>query len=214
MPTLLQPYVTKRTLLGGLVGIVTALTLGYNLGLYSPATIFHHPTTRAIKEVHVHADFRMYIGNTRIRFTDKKYQSEVGHKLANWIHFHDGSDEVIHRHAEGITLPMFFGSLGLSLTDTCVTLDTGPAHCTGKDGILMLRVNGKVVTDIMHYILADNDRVLLYYGDPTNPRLTDYTNGVTNLACLYTGTCPERGKPPTEGCGLTCDVTAHDQSIP
>lgn len=207
-----RTYLTKQTLLPAMIGLVTALTLGYNFGMYIIPNAVLHPFAKPIpKEVHVHADFMMYIGDTRIRFTDAKYQSEVGHKLANYIHFHDGSDEVVHRHADGITLVEFFDSLGLNLTDSCVTLDTGTKHCTGKDGELMLRVNGNQVKDVVHYVLKDDDRILLYFGDPKNPHLADYMNDVTDLACMYTGTCPERGTPPTEGCTLTCDV-ADDHS--
>jgi hypothetical protein len=205
--------VTKRLLVPAGIGILTALALGYIIGMYTIPNRLLHPFAPTIpKEVHVHADFRMYINDERIRFTDAKYQSEVGRKLADYIHFHDGSDEVIHRHANGITLAAFFDSLGLKLTNTCVTLDTGTSYCRGDDGELMLIVNGLPVHDIEHYILADNDRILLYFGDPQNPHLTEYTHGVTDLACMYTGTCPERGTPPTEGCTLTCDTVDSEDA--
>ena len=211
MTSSITTYVTRSTILAGTCGALTALALGYNFGLYTPSTLLGTAPATAVEEVHVHADFQMFIGDERIRFTDAEYQSAVGHKLHDSIHFHDGSDEVIHRHEGGITLANFFDSLGLTLTDTCVTLSDTVAHCTDKNSELRLMVNGTRVTDITHYILTDNDRILLYYGNPQNSHLTDYMSGVTDLACMYTGTCPERGTPPTEGCGLTCDV-ADDQT--
>jgi hypothetical protein len=149
----------------------------------------------------------MYITDERIRFTDAKYQSEVGHSLDVAQHFHDGNDEVIHRHADHVTLVDFFHSLGVTLTDTCLTLESGTAYCTNESQEFMLFVNGTRNTKITEYITAEKDRILLYYGTPNNPRLPDYIAGVTDESCLYSRTCPERGEPPTEGCGLTCDVT-------
>ena len=158
-------------------------------------------------EVHVHGDFRMYIGDERIRFTDAKYQSSTAHAHHVSLHFHDGNDEVIHRHADNVTLVEFFDSIGLKLTNNCVTMDTGTSYCTDGTGTLMLIVNNELRPDIENYIFTEEDRILLYYGDATNPRIKDYVEGVTDLACLYSGTCPERGTPPTEGCGLTCEAT-------
>ena len=204
-------YLTKRTVIASMIGVATSLTFGYNLGLYTFSRVVGrelptHAVTYA-GEVHVHADFRMYINDERIRFTDEKYQSEVGHTLDAAQHFHDGNDEVIHRHAKDVTIADFFHSLGLTLTDTCLTLDTGKKYCTNNTRTLLLFVNGTPVPDIEHYTTAEKDRILLYYGDPKNPRLAEYMNGVTDEACLYSHTCPERGEPPTESCGLTCDVT-------
>jgi hypothetical protein len=159
-----------------------------------------------LDEVHVHGDFRLYIGDERIRFNDPKYQSATGNAHHASLHFHDGNDEVIHRHADGVTLVEFFDSIGMKLTNDCLTLDTGTNYCTNATDTLMLIVNNERTMDIENYIFAEEDRILIYYGDPTNPKIRDYTIGVTDLACLYSGTCPERGTPPTEGCGLTCEV--------
>ncbi len=210
MKKYLPTFLTKHTLLAGSLGIVTALVLGYNLGLYtfSGALGYDLPNHTATFNgpVHVHADFRLYIDDERIRFTDKKYQSDEKHILDAAQHFHDGNDEVVHRHANNATLADFFHSIGVTLTDTCLTLDTGTAHCTNATNQLLLFVNGTPVPDIISYQTAEKDRILLYYGDPKNPRLPEYIAGVTDESCLYSHTCPERGEPPTESCGLTCDV--------
>lgn len=156
--------------------------------------------------VHVHGDFRMYIGDERIRFTDEKYQSSTAHTHHASLHFHDGNDEVIHRHADNVTLVEFFDSIDMRLTNDCLTMDSGIKHCSDEASTLMLMVNNDRTLDIENYIFAEEDRILMYYGDPNNPKISEYTMGVTDLACMYSGTCPERGTPPTEGCGLTCDV--------
>ena len=193
-----------RIIVAGMCGLIVSIVAG---GLLLTQKMPHHPVgTSHDKVIHVHGDFRMYIGDTRIRFTDPKYQSTTGHAHHASLHFHDGNDEVIHRHADNVTFAEFFDSLGMKVTNDCLTLDTGTSYCTNATGTLMLLVNNQPVTDIEEYIFAEEDRILLYYGDPKNPNLKEYTDGVTDLSCLYSGTCLERGAPPTEGCGLTCEV--------
>jgi hypothetical protein len=210
MNTQLKKQLTKHTLLGFSVGIITSLVFGYIIGLYTFSGTLGYElpnhTSTYTGEVHVHADFRMVIENEYIRFTDAKYQSEVGHTLDASQHFHDGSDDVIHRHANNVTIADFFHSLGITLTDTCITLDTKQTYCSDATNTLMLFINGTPTTSIATYTTIEKDRILLYYGNPKNPYLPEYLTDVTDESCLYSHTCPERGEPPTESCGLTCDV--------
>jgi hypothetical protein len=162
--------------------------------------------TPAKKEVHVHADFVVSVAGQKIDLTAEKYQSGTSSTKHTSIHFHDGNDDVIHRHADGITLSEFLTSIGITLTDACITLDTGVEQCTDEKNVLILFVNGKPVGDIVSYITQEKDRVLLYFGDPNSSDITKYQNEVTDQSCLYSGTCPERGTPPTESCGLTCEI--------
>lgn len=205
-----------KIILASLCGFGLAVTLGY---IYTQTIASHkedtpHPVGYTNNdEVHVHGDFRMYIGDERTRFTDAKYQSSTAHAHHASLHFHDGNDEVIHRHADNVTLVEFFDSIGLKLTNDCIMMDTGTNYCTGSTSTLMLIVNNEQRPDIENYIFAEEDRILLYYGDTTNPNIRDYATGVTDLACMYSGTCPERGTPPTEGCGLTCEVAELDSSF-
>jgi hypothetical protein len=198
----------RRPLFAAITGLVLALMAGLILinGNHDHTDTKHPVGTTVGDEVHVHGDFRMYIGDERIRFTDNKYQSSTAHTHHASLHFHDGNDEVIHRHADNVTLIEFFTSIGMKLTNDCLTMDTGTVLCTNSTSTLMLIVNNERTQDIENYIFAEEDRILIYYGDPTNPKIRDYTAGVTDLACMYSGTCPERGTPPTEGCGLTCEV--------
>jgi hypothetical protein len=184
------------------------LLFGFSYALYTNydtiSDYFMPPTVK--KEVHVHADFAFYILGQKIDFTTEKYQSGTTSTKHKSIHFHDGNDDVIHRHAEGITLSEFLVSIDVILTNTCLTLDTGTTYCTDEKNVLILFVNGQRVTNIESYITQEKDRVLLYYGDPNSPDISAYQNEITDQSCLYSGTCPERGNPPTESCGLTCEI--------
>lgn len=208
MKSFFAPYATVPHIAALLIGLMASLAIGYIAGAITLPEKSTHPIgTSGGDEVHVHADFRLYLGDERIHFTDAKYQSDTTHAHHPSLHFHDGNDEVIHRHADGVTLSDFFASFDMELTNDCLTTDIGVKNCTNATSTLLLIVNGERVMDVTHYIPAEEDRILLYYGDATNPNIRDYVGGITDLACMYSGTCPERGTPPTEGCGLTCEVS-------
>ncbi len=157
-------------------------------------------------EVHVHSDILVYIGDERLRFTDDKYQSGANQVLHKDFHFHDWEDDVIHRHADGLTLADFFSSLGFLLTNDCLTTDNERNFCSDENGELMMFVNNERVMDIVSYIPQDEDRILIYYGNPSDEDLILYLESITDRACIYSYTCPERGTPPPEACGLTCEI--------
>jgi len=160
----------------------------------------------ASEEHHTHADFLVYINGEQLDFTADKYQTTAENMLSETVHLHDNQGDVIHFHAEGVTLEEFFSSLGFTITNDCLTTDTGETHCTDGANVLELYVNGELVADIPNAELVDEDQKLLYFGTPNPPGLQTYLDSVSDRACIYSGTCPERGTPPPEECGLTCEL--------
>lgn len=157
-------------------------------------------------EVHVHSDFIVYLDGQSYDFTDDKYQSKAAHVLHAHVHLHDNNDDVIHRHERDITLADFFHSLGFTLTDECITTDEDETFCSGDTQKLQLYVNGEATSTIADYENKEEDQLLLYYGDPADPIIDSLLSEVTDRACIYSGTCPERGVAPPEDCGLTCEL--------
>lgn len=181
------------------ISIVVAAASYYLYQKYNPFTYYDD-------EVHVHADFLIYINDQKIDLTDPKYQSSAEQILHKNVHLHDDEDNVVHRHAEGITFAEFLNSVGFTLTNDCLTLDTAEAFCNNETQVLMLYVNKEPYVDISSYIPQEEDQVLLYYGTKGNPNLNQYLDSITNDSCIYSGTCPERGVAPAESCGLTCEI--------
>ncbi len=157
-------------------------------------------------EVHVHSDFLFYAHGERIRFTDERYQSGGLQVLHPDMHFHDGNDWVIHRHADNLTLGDFFASLGITLASDCLTLDTSIEYCTDETNQFAVFVNNERISTPSQYINQEGDRILFYYGPPNAPELAMYLNEISDESCIYSGLCPERGLPPPESCGLTCEI--------
>ena len=203
---------------------------------------------------HTHADFAVWIGEKRLDFSDPEYMSTppaqtsflrsltgVSAALAHGeeggevlpgrgdLHLHDGNGHVIHMHKPGQTIGDFFQSIGLKMTETCLTLDKHqmqkfeaqrkqemmPGYtgfilfhegdrdvCTGALFQWEMFVNGNEHPFDPSYRIQDLDHILLSYndGDVQQKAIKQQLSAMTDDACMYSKTCPWRGEPPTENC--------------
>lgn len=141
-----------------------------------------------------------------------------------YIHLHDGNDHVIHLHKPGKTLGDAMHSLGLRMQNDCLTLDdyqrrrmqsvgkSSPASfadssqsgelCSDASLHWQLFVNGREQPFDPSYTIQDLDQILLRFSsrDSADDLLKRQLRDMTDDACLYSRTCPERGAPPTENC--------------
>lgn len=158
------------------------------------------------KEFHIHADFKVIINSESINFSEDQYQSMGFDYLHETVHLHDFNGDVIHFHAKGINLSVFFNSLNLSLSDSCFLYDT-ISYCNNETHILNFYINEKKVDSISSYVAEDLDRILIVY-DGISVDTDKYLNLVTDKACIESALCPERGEPSEGSCvtGETCIV--------
>lgn len=205
--------VSRTSLIACLAGIGCALLAGYILlpqssDPYAFTGAHEHDAHEHDDAVHVHADFLMYLNHERYRFTDDRYQSTSEELQHASLHLHNNNDHVIHRHAADQTFATFLSSLGYTLTEDCLTTDTGTSFCDADNGParLLVYVNGTPIENSTDYVFADEDKILVYYGDPDDERVATYLDAITDDACLHSGTCPERGTAPPEECGITCEI--------
>ncbi len=146
-----------------------------------------------------------------------------------YLHLHDGNGHVIHMHKQGLSIGDFFASIGLPMTDQCLTLDEGqmkkfaavaeaekaPGYsgptiffgadrevCTGAMFQWQMFVNGKEQPFDPSYQPKDMDQILLSYnnGDTEQTQVKRELKALTDDACMYSKTCPWKGDPPTENC--------------
>ncbi len=192
---------SKKLLILGII-IVAAVAIGKVL-LESGA-----PEIGVVGGIHYHADFALYINGERYNFSQEKYMSMENKSLSNFAHFHDMKGNIIHKHASGITLGFFLETLGMKLTDTCLSLDNGISYCNEGDKELKMYVNGKHNDEFADYDIQDEDKILLSYGDESEEGIKRQIDSVTDEACIYSLTCPEKGAPPEEATcvGETCEV--------
>ena len=153
-------------------------------------------------EIHEHADFVVYIGDEHYNFSQERYMTDSSKTLSAYAHLHDGNGNVIHKHADGITLGYFFASLGMKLNSTC--FDAG--HCNDGTNDLRMFVNGQPSSEYERYEFRDLDRILISYGNYSQERIGEMIASVTDEACIQSLKCPERGAPAEESCtGGICE---------
>lgn len=179
------------------LGVTTLLLVGSGL-------MFHYllnvPEFKA-GSTHEHANLSVSIYNAPLDLRANRFQSSEGNVLSDYTHLHDGNGDVIHKHAEDVTWGYFFWTIGLPINQNCMVQPNGENLCDGEYGKWTALVNGEVVSDLRNTEINDLDRVLLNYGLEDIDELKVKASMVPDNACLYSGTCPERGEAPHEGCG-------------
>lgn len=151
---------------------------------------------------HTHADLAIWVrGEKRDLSAEKYMQSEESGDAAKEEnpHFHGGIGHVIHRHKPGQSIGNFLGALGITAARQCMTFDDGEDVCASGDAQWRMFVNGKERTFDTAYVFEDLDAVLLTYG-ATTEQVNNQLQELSDDACLYSRTCPERGEPPEENC--------------
>lgn len=164
------------------------------------AEILKNPKISRGVKVHEHADFKLFINNEKFNLNEDKYQSTTGNNLSEEQHLHDNNWWNIHKHLTMKTIADFLQSLNITLTNTCISLNNDQTYCNNNKQMLKFFVNDEPLTEFMTYEFKDLDRILISYGSETNAQIKSQLDAVTDLSCMYSATCPERGKPPTENC--------------
>lgn len=158
---------------------------------------------------HTHADFAVWIDGEKIGFSEGKYMWGTPEYMSPevmdpHVHLHDQNGSVIHRHRPGLRLSDFFATIGFGASSRpeggmCLVDDSRNGPCLS--GRMRLFVNGKevVMDSVFDYIFNDIDQILLT--DATDDAAVNHQLlQLTDDACLYSKTCPERGDPPAENC--------------
>lgn len=101
---------------------------------------------------HIHADWKAYIGGKPVDF--EPYAMDMSNMDANvtssFVHVDKGApspektSDVLHMHAKGVPLWLFFRSIGMDIP-----------------GSVKLYVNGKLNSETLNYVFNDGDKLLL-----------------------------------------------------
>lgn len=167
---------------------------------------------------HTHADFAIFMNGEQMDFSKNEYMSglpaddaahdEDSEHKHEYLHLHDNVGTVIHSHKPGQTIGEFFASIGLTASDDCF-LET----CNTDDARWRMFVQQEEIPMNMDYVFSDVDQILVSYG-ATDAEIQEQFTQVTDDACLYSKTCPQRGDPPAENCisdpAIPCVVPLED----
>ncbi len=140
---------------------------------------------------HIHADWKIYINGKALDDTMLESLAMDMSKMDNsmtssFIHLDKGApspentSDIIHMHATGVPLWIFFKSVGLDFNKDCLILENKESFCNNSIKKLKFYVNGKPNNAWENYVFSDLDKILISYGDEID--LTDQISSITNFA--------------------------------
>jgi hypothetical protein len=135
-----------------------------------------------VGSAHEHAAFIINVNGTPIDFSQPQYQVK-----SRLIHVEGGDGGTLHRHTDKVPFGEFLRSENMNLEDSCFSISGQTTdqqgqqqgqqeeYCSNGTETLRAFVNGKELespSSLVDYILKDDDRILLIYGNQTADQLT------------------------------------------
>ena len=109
---------------------------------------------------HIHTSLLVSIFGDKFDFSTPNYQVKTP-----WIHFENQDGDTIHRHSTGVELEFLFNSMSIGLDENCFVFPDGRQFCTNEDYSLKFYINQQLIEDIRQYIIQEDDRILITYGN-------------------------------------------------
>ena len=109
---------------------------------------------------HIHTSLLVSIFGDKFDFSTPNYQVKTP-----WIHFENQDGDTIHRHSTGVELEFLFNSMSIGLDENCFVFPDGRQFCTNEDYSLKFYINQQLVEDIRKYVVQEDDRILITYGN-------------------------------------------------
>ncbi len=140
---------------------------------------------------HIHADWKVYINGKALDAAffeplamdmskmDNKKTSSFTH-LDRGAPSPEKTGDLIHMHATGVPLWIFFKSVGMDFNKESFTLPDGRKFPNDGKNTLKFYVNGKPNSEWENYVFSDLDNILISYGNEID--LTQQLNSITNFA--------------------------------
>lgn len=115
------------------------------------------PQPGEVGTAHAHLYFAVSLEGERIDFSQERYQ------LADRrVHFENQDGEILHVHAEDVTVRYTLRTLGIGINGTCIT--SGEVRCANSTHDLRVYVDGEVLEDPLSYVPRQDDNVMVWYG--------------------------------------------------
>ena len=150
--------------------VIAILLVGY--GLFS---VISGPQIGPVGSTHEHLDVLVYIDGEPLDLNQSRYAMKSGYG-----HIHGGEGDIMHLHAINIPLSWFMESIDLSITPDSINVH-GMEYSTDENNVFLMFVNGDTITKV-DYVLADEDRILIYYGSGSDTDIDRALSLVPNRA--------------------------------
>ncbi|HEX2487623.1 MAG TPA: hypothetical protein VHJ57_03470 [Nitrososphaeraceae archaeon] len=134
---------------------------------------------------HEHAAFLVKVNGQNIDFSQPKYQVQ-----SDYIHVENGDGTTLHRHSTNVTFADFLKSINMDIDrkNNCLVFTNGTKYCDNDDDDNKLRIfiNGNSTNSISDYILKNDDRLLVMYGNETNEQIAKALDELNKIEIQYT----------------------------
>ncbi len=164
-----QQFKYKAIGIGVLAGVVAVLAISsYNFYVLSSQVVPQGvpPGAGPLGNVNIQAGILTMIYGQQFDYSSTAYQVKNA-----YIDFEKENGETIHMHAANVTLGFLYNSLNIGLTDNCFTFPDKRAFCTDDKYSLKFFVNHHQVQDISNYVIKQNDRILISYGNENSTQI-------------------------------------------
>mgnify|MGYP001580346431 CR=1 FL=1 len=139
---------------------------------------------------HIHADWKVYIDGKALDFSDKSHMERMrdNQPVSSFIHVDSGAPppkktgDVLHMHATGVPLWIFFKSIGMNFDKDCITLENKEKFCNDSNKKFKFYVNGKPNYEFENYVFTDLDKILISYSDESEEEIKKQLSSITDFA--------------------------------
>ena len=141
---------------------------------------------------HIHADWKIYTNGKILDFSDKSYDRiRQGKSASSFMHVEpdpftgEKTGDVLHMHATGVPLWVFFKSIGMDFNKDCITPDDKEKFCNDGTKNLKFFVNGKENNEFENYVFKDLDKILISYGNDSEEEIKNQLTSITDFAKIH-----------------------------
>jgi hypothetical protein len=135
----------------------------------------------SLGSAHQHAAFLVKVNGQNIDFSQPQYQVQ-----SDYIHVENGDGTTLHRHATNVTFADFLKSVKMDIDkkNNCLTFTNGTEYCDDNNKLRTF-INGNSTGSISDYILNDNDRLLVIYGNETDEQIANALDEVNKIKIQF-----------------------------
>lgn len=131
---------------------------------------------------HEHAAFLVKVNGQNIDFSKPQYQVQ-----SDYIHVENGDGTTLHRHATNVTFVDFLKSVKMDIDkkNNCLAFTNGTEYCDdNNNNKLRTFINGNSES-ISDYVLNNNDRLLVIYGNETDEQIANALDEVNKIKIQF-----------------------------
>lgn len=143
-----------------MAAVVIVLVIGAVFGVsYQVADerVFSGPDIGEYGTSHAHLYFNVVLAGEELDMGQSQFLQQ-----ADRVHFHN-PDNILHIHADGMTLGFTLRTLGLQIEDSCLAVN-GTEYCGNETHSFQFYANGEQISSYRSYEPDQGDTLVMFFG--------------------------------------------------